>query len=201
MLTEAAATVDDRRADAAGVWLSVSDLAREQRVTKQAISKNITRWAAAGRTVPTKKDGRELLVRVADYKRAAGEVADQAKLLAEQTKKGGEGDPIYTREQARKMGIDADLRQLELDERLGSLIPVKDLQTAAVTCASEIVRAIDQTIGRADELAAAAKIPIAQARTFIKALQRDLRSRAADAFTKLTSEAITKHGSASEIDE
>lgn len=196
MLTDARSTVDGRSLHD-GLWLSVTDLAREQKVKKQAISKNLKRWCRKGREIPTRKSGKELLVRVADYKRAAGETADQAKVAAEQTKKSAsseDGDPIYAREQARKMAIDADLRQLELEERLGLLLPVAQLREATITCASEIVRAIEQTASRADDLAASAKIPITQARAFIRAVQRDLRTRAATAFEKLSASATKREG-------
>ncbi len=181
--------------------MSVSDLARERRVSKQVISKNLKRWAAAGRVVSTKREGKATMIRVAEYDAARGEIGDLARQMGEAAKKGalldspspdGAGDaPIYTYEQARAKQYEADIKEIELRKLRGELVEVAALQGAATAAAEAMLRAIDQLPARAEELAVAAKMPLAACRQFLKTAARDLRSRAADVFSGLASRAMT----------
>lgn len=191
MLTDVTPPVDGRRPGKdAGLWLSVSALAAERGVSKQGISKQLERWAKAGSPVATRRDGRALLVNVAEYDSRRGDLVDLAKVQGDRTKKKADSsdsaDPTYTREQARRMGYQADLAQIELRTKLGELVPVAALEQAAVDCGEVLVRVIDQIATRADEVAAAvAKEGVPGARAVLKAIARDLRSRAAEEFAKL----------------
>lgn len=180
--------------------MSLSDLARERGVSKQVISKNLQRWADAGRAVPTRKEGKSLLVKVAEYDAARGEIGDLARQAGEATKKGAAPDdlptadpdaPVYTREQARAKQYEADIKEIELAKLRGELVEVVQLRDAATDAAEAMLRAIDQVPSRAEEIAAAAKIPVAQARQFLKSVTRDLRQRATDVFAGLAAKAMS----------
>jgi hypothetical protein len=133
MLNDTAPVVDDRRrTQADGYWLTISGLAAERRVSKQAISKNIRRWAALGTPVSTRRKGRQVMVNVAEYDARKGEVGDLGRELGEQTKKTADvgTDPVYTREQARSKGYEADLKFIEREKQLGRLVEVETLRIA-----------------------------------------------------------------------
>lgn len=188
--------------------MSISDLARERKVSKQVISKNLKRWADAGRTVPTRKDGKSLLIKVAEYDAARGEVGDLARQMGEATKKGvpaddppppdQDGQPVYTREQARAKQYEADLKEIELAKVRGELVEVAQLRAAATQAAESMMRAIDQMPARAEDLAAATNVPVAQCRHFLKGTARDLRQRAADVFAGLAANAMASRDSTDE---
>lgn len=86
------------------------------------------------------------------------------------------GDLVLAREQARRASYDADLKQLELEERLGKLIRVDDVERAMQACAEAIVNAINQLPSRADDLASSvAREGAPGARAFLKTVAMELR--------------------------
>jgi DNA-binding Lrp family transcriptional regulator len=196
MLTDATSHVDAPSAAPGGLWLSISALAEARGVSKQVVSKNLKRWAAAGAQVSMRRQGKALLVNVAEYDRAHGELTDLAREQGAQTKRAltepaaGE-DPVFAREQARKAAYDADLAMIKRDEQLGRLVPVAELERAAIACGEAAVRTIDQIVNRAEELAeAVAKSGVGGARTALKEIARDLRRRLADEFARLPTAAM-----------
>lgn len=171
---------------AQGLWMSVSELAVVRGIDKSAISRRLQRLQAGGARIGTRREGRSLLVNVADFDVAVGEHGDRARETGEATKKGGSlDDPIYSREQARRMSYEADIKKIELARLRGELILVADLSDAAMNAGETILRGIDQWVGRAEELANAANVPVSVARVFLKAATRDLRQRIADTMQAL----------------
>jgi hypothetical protein len=81
-------------------------------------------------------------------------------------------DPILAREQARKTQIAAHLAQLDLNQRLGQLLPLDRAQEAARAAAERLRRAVEQMPSRAEEVASG----LAQASPFAQALLAALRS-------------------------
>lgn len=189
MLTDTAATVDGRGILLAGHWLSVSDLAKDHRVSKQAVSKNIERWTSAGQTITTRRQGKALLVNVAEYDAARAEAGDGVHVLTEERKRDGPvdpADPILAKEQARKAGYDADLKFIELEKQRGRLVEVEALDQAGADCGHIIGRAIDQIINRAEEIGIAyVKDGLQGARTVAKDVARQVKKRAAEELAKL----------------
>lgn len=190
--------------------MSISELARERKVSKQVISKNLRRWADAGRAVPTRKEGKSLLIKVAEYDAARGEVGDLARQMGEATKKSsiaddptpqGQDGPLYTREQARAKQYEADLKEIELIRVRGELVEVAQLRDAATQAAEAMLRAIDQMASRSEDLAAATNVPVAQCRQFLKSVARDLRQRATDVFAGLASKAMASQDQPTEDDD
>lgn len=183
------------------VWMSISDLAREQMVDKAAISRRVKRLEAQGLVTTRRGRGGTKLVAAAEFYRASEQATDAVRAL-----NGGSardvaaldaiapGDPSLARQQARRAGLDADLKELELQERLGQLLPIKDVEAAMVRCAEAMVRAVDQIGGRADDLAAAvARDGVGGARTILRELSRDLRVRLGQEMRLLEAEGKRDH--------
>ncbi|WP_127076158.1 MarR family transcriptional regulator [Rhodomicrobium lacus] len=182
-------TADTQEPVGAGLWVSVSDLAARKGVTKQTISERVAKLVRDGLIETRPGPGRAKLVNLAAYDRAVGETGDAAKELGAATKASiraqeqGEpapatgGDHVLAREQARRMAYEADLAKLKLEERLGNLLPIEDIEAAMVRCAEALTRAFEQLPTRADDLAAAvAKDGVNGARAFLKTVARDMRA-------------------------
>jgi DNA-binding MarR family transcriptional regulator len=169
--------------DVEGYWLSVSELARQRGVDKAAISRRAKRYEAQGLLTPRAGKGGVKMINVAEFDRAAGEATDAVRALngagggAQATQVAAvPGDPILAREQARRASYDADLKKLELQERLGELVPAKDVQEAIVALSENFVRALDQMPSRAEEgFAEATKGGVAGFRAFLRALANGVR--------------------------
>lgn len=186
-----ASEVNDKpKNPASGLWLSVTDLAKAKGVSKPAITQIIQRWAQIGTPVSTRKEGKKLLVNVAEFDRIKGEVGD---LVRDQTPEAtpGTGDPVFAREQARRMAYDADLKQLELDEKLGNLVPTANADKAGAELTAMLNRACEQIPARAEDMAAAvAKDGVAGGRSWLKLAMVDLRNRFADELERIIANAV-----------
>ncbi len=179
--------------------LSLEDLARERGVSKAAISKNITRWTSHGAKIATRKRGQVLLINADDY--------DQAKVNAGTNPLSHEQSGIkvsptgsYAQEQARKIGFEAELKRLELEERLGNLIPREELQKATEQASEAVLRSIDHAVMRVDELQeASARGGVAALRVALKGVIRDVKTRCADALVRIaTPDATGTNGATDE---
>jgi hypothetical protein len=169
--------------DAEGYWLSVTELARLRGVDKAAISRRAKRYEEQGLLTPRAGKGGVKLICVAEFDRAAGQATDAVRELNGSA--GGAaaapaaalpGDPTLAKQQARRAGYDADLKQLELQERLGELVRVADVQEAIVVLSENFVRAIEQMPARAEEgFAEATKGGLAGFRAFLRALANGVR--------------------------
>jgi len=182
-------TADTQEPVGAGLWVSVSDLAARKGVTKQTISERVAKLVRDGLIETKPGPGRAKLVNLAAYDKAVGETGDAAKAIGALTKatiraqEQGEaapssgGDHVLAREQARRAAYEADLAKLRLDEKLGRLLPIEDVEASMVRCAEALTRAFDQLPTRADDLAAAvAKDGVNGARAFLKVVARDTRA-------------------------
>lgn len=179
-------TPDTQGAGRDGLWVSVSDLAARKGVTKQTIAEKVARLEAQGLLSTRPGKGRAKLVNLAEFDRAIGETGDairemaaaSARPSAPVTQPAPEGaDPILAKEQARRVAYQADLAKLDLDERLGKLLPVEHVTAAMVRCAEALTRALEQMPTGADDLAAAvAKEGVTGARAFLRTMGRDMRA-------------------------
>lgn len=147
-----------------GVWLSISDLARERGADKSSVSRRVSRLESRG-LLTTRVDGKTKLVNAAEYDRVLGQVGDAIK---EQAARSGSDDaaPGLASEQTRRTAYMAELARLDLEERLGKLLPLADVEAAMVRCAAALVRVIDQLPGRSDD---------PQIKPLLKAMARELR--------------------------
>lgn len=174
-----------------GLWVSGSELAKLKGVTKQTVSEKVARLVDAGKLEVRPGKGKAKLINVAAYDRAVGETTDLSRAQGAQTKLAADPDaaprdPTFTKHQATRAGYEAELKRLDLEERLGRLRSVADIEDATVTCGETVVRLIDQLVLSADEIAAAvAKDGVTGARAALKNIQFDLRTKIAEAFAKI----------------
>lgn len=188
-------TVEVDAVDASG-WMSLSDLARVKNVSKQAISKRVSRLVDQKALTTREGERGALLVNLAEFDRAAGESTDliRAQNGRQATKLAADGDPILTREQARRAAYAADMAELDLKERLGELMPVKDVERSYGEVAAATVEVIDQLSGYADAVAAAvARNGAMGARQELKNIARKMREDLARKLQQMGLSAQTQH--------
>lgn len=182
-------TPDMQPNTADGLWISGSELAKLKGVTKQTVSERVARLVDAGKLEIRPGKGKAKLINVAAYDRAVGETTDLSRAQGAQTKAATldtatPRDPSFTKHQADKAGYEAELKRLDLEERLGRLRPVEEIEAAAIKLGETVVRLVDQLVERADEIAAAvAKDGVIGARGTLKSIQFELRTKIAEAFT------------------
>jgi DNA-binding Lrp family transcriptional regulator len=172
----------DSGVDAPALWLSVSALAAQLGISRQALSKRVDRLKAQGLIRPRPGPRNAVEINVAEFDRVIGETTDLARSTthtAAPAVAATEKEPrgfVYTVEQARRVAYQADIAKLDLDERLGKLLPVSEVESAMVRVAEAMVRQIDQLPSRADDIATAVGVNgVNGARAALKAFARDLR--------------------------
>lgn len=174
-----------------GLWLSISEIARLKGKSRQATAKRIASLAANGLLDIRPGENGTKLVNLAQFDRAVGEVGDAIKEGAAETRAEIEAadaptSPALRDHQARAAQYAADLKFLDLEERLGRLVPVIEVEDAAAKCAEATVRIIDRLPTYADSIASAVgKDGPAGARAKLKEIARELRSGIAEAHGEL----------------
>lgn len=162
------------------VLVTISDLARREGVSKQAISKRVARFAAENKLTVHDGPRGSRLVSLAEFDRVVGQTADLGRTAAAATvRRAAEpsASHAFTSEQARHKAYQADLAQLDLEERLGRLVPTAKLAEAGSRIAEAANRVIDAFAGRADDVAAAVhKDGTPGARAELRTMSRDLRA-------------------------
>lgn len=176
-----------------GLWLTVAEVARCKGITRQALNERVDRLASEG-LIKVRRDGRSKLINLAEFDRVVGEVGDAIKEGAAMTRAEVDGDaeknPALRDHQARAAQYTADLKYLDLEERLGRLVPVAEVEDAAAKCAEATVRVIDRLPTYADAIAAAVgKDGPAGARAKLKEIAREIRQAIADAHGELARKA------------
>jgi hypothetical protein len=186
-------------------WFPLSEVARLKGISKQALSRRVARLVDTG-ALETRPGSRgTVLVNLAAFDKAADETTDliratnggRGRQAAQGVSGGGSLETIVlAREQARRASYDADLKKLDLDERLGKILSTDDVADAMSACAEAMVRAIDQISARADDIATAvAKNGSAGARQALKDIARDLRSTLARELRTLEALGAGQHAS------
>lgn len=180
----------------AGLWLSVSEIARQKDKSRQAIAKRVDSLVEAGLLETRPGPSGTKLVNLAQFDRAVGDTGDAFKEAAAETRAaeaGAGADPTTARKrdhQARSEQYTADLKFLDLEERLGRLVPVAEVKDAGMKAAEAIVRIVDRLPTYAEALAGAAvKDGTAGARGQLKEIARELRTAIADAMDVIAAEA------------
>jgi DNA-binding MarR family transcriptional regulator len=162
--------------------MTVSELARHRGVDKAAISRRVARLVDLERLATRPGPRGAKLINVAEFDKATGETTDAIRELNGLAAKDAPpllkpDDLVLSQQQARRAAYDADLKKLDLDERLGKLLPIEDVEAAMALCAEALVRKIDQLPTLADEMASAVGRDGAQgARTYFRTIARDLRT-------------------------
>lgn len=179
----------------AAQFASVTDLAGMLGVDKAVVSRKVKRFEASGALEATPAaPGRQKLVNVAAYLAAADQSIDAIRALngafaqAEPAAELG-ASPILAKEQARRVAIQADLAQIELDTARGTLVQVGDVRDAMARAAGELVRGLDGLTARADDFASAvASGGVPGLRSALKEAIRELRERLAAEMTLLAAD-------------
>lgn len=179
-----------------GLWLSISEIARQKDKSRQAIAKRVDALVEAGKLKTKPGEGGTKLVNLAQYDRAVGETGDAVKEGAAVTRAeietgaGASESPALRDNQARAAKYSADLKFLDLEERLGRLVPVGEVEDAAQKCAEATVRVVDRLPTYADAIAAAVgKDGPAGARAKLKEIAREIRQAIAEAHGELARKA------------
>lgn len=183
-----------------GLWLTISELAARKGVAKPTISVKVSRLEALGQIQTRPGKGKTKLVNLAQYDAAVGETTDLARERGAQTKReqeprqpetpsGNAGDPIYTREQARRMAYQADREKIALGESLEKLVPVDRVAEVTRRLFEPVLRRLDRLESRAGDAAAAVgRDGTNGARQFLKALKIEIRNDLADGFATIAAE-------------
>lgn len=180
--------------DDLGLWESVAEVARRKGIARQSLNERVDRLESEGR-IKVRRDGRSKLINVAEFDRVVGEVGDAVKegaaiTRAEAEAVGDDKNPALRDNQARAAQYTADLKYLDLEERLGRLVPVAEVEDAAQKCAEATVRVVDRLPTYADAIAAAVgKDGPAGARAKLKEIAREIRQAIAEAHGELARKA------------
>jgi hypothetical protein len=160
--------------------VNISELARIRGVSTVSISKRVKRLETRGE-LRTKEGPRgSKLVDFAEFERVSRETVDGVRQLNGRTPARA-ADPVLSREQARRTKADADLKELDRDERLGALVRGDKVEEALAESLRMHARIIDQIPTRAEECASAVtKGGVNGARAFLRQLALDIRDDLAD---------------------
>lgn len=181
----------------AGLWLSISEIARERGKSRQAIAKRVDSLVEAGKLETRAGPSGTKLVSLAQFDRAVGETGDAFKEAAAETRAEAESDatavasPALRDHQSRAAQYTADLKFLDLEERLGRLVPIDEAKQGGVKIGEAVVRILGRLPTYAEGMAAAAaKDGVQGARGMFKEIERDLRTAIAEAIGEIARAAV-----------
>lgn len=181
----------------AGLWLSVSEIARQKDKSRQAIAKRVDSLVEAGLLETRPGPGGTKLVNLAQFDRAVGEVGDAFKESAAETRAEAEleatavASPALRDHQSRAAQYTADLKFLDLEERLGRLVPIDEAKAGGVAIGEAVVRIMGRLATYAEAMnAAAVKDGVQGCRGMLKDIERDLRVAMAEAIGEIARAAV-----------
>jgi len=180
-----------------GLWLSISDIARERGKSRQAIAKRVDSLVEAGLLDTRPGPGGTKLVNLAQFDRAVGEVGDAFKEGAAETRAEAEAEtnspasPALRDHQSRAAQYTADLKFLDLEERLGRLVPIDEAKAGGVKIGEAVVRIMGRLPTYAEAMSAAAtKDGVQGCRGLLKDIERELRVAMAEAIGEIARAAV-----------
>jgi hypothetical protein len=173
---------DGSRVDDAD-WASVSDVARQRGVTRQAISKRVKALAGRGK-LSTQGEGRNLRFHLPTFDALTAAAHDPAQDLRNRHQRSGSESesssdepsgesakekrqrPVvaqdlansssYDAASAREKNAKAELAEMRLAQERGELVKVRDIEVAAVNAGTKIAQAVSAMKAKAGKLYAAA---------------------------------------------
>ena len=178
-----------------GLWLSVAELGRARGISRQSAAERVGRLERLGQLTTRPGAGRSKLVNLAEFDRATADTVDGVRAI-----NGGGSlvsspaasapivstDPVLVKEQARRAAYDADLKRLDLLERLGILVQVDRLREDTTEIAGHMLRALDRLPSKLDEMMAVCGQGPAAGRRFLRDLGIELRTVIATNLQDLT---------------
>lgn len=141
--------------ESAAPWVSVTELAKLRGVSAAAISKRVKRLRE-GSGLETSGQGRSLRINLAHFDRLVGETSDPAQELRNPSGKatgpddGAGANGSYSTERARREGYQAENARLDLEERLGRIASMEEVDRRNYAAAR---RARDRLLGLPGRLA------------------------------------------------
>lgn len=172
----------------AGVWKSLSELAVIHGVSKVAIKKRVDRFERDG-LVTTRREGRERLVDVAAYDKAIGVAGDAYREQSAATARELRLPDIAVQTgdlrdaQTQKTQWEARRAALDVNERLGKVVAISDVETAMVKAGEAIVRALAQLPTCASDLMLVARDGEPAMRRKLREIEDRIRRAAGGALT------------------
>jgi hypothetical protein len=141
------------------------------------------------------RPGGTKLVNLAQFDRASATPATPSKRPAPKPSAEADGDaptsPALRDHQARAAQYTADLRFLDLEERLGRLVPIDDFKTGGIKIGEAVVRILGRLPTHAEAMTAVAiKDGVPAARAMFKDIERELRTAIADAIGEIAGAAV-----------
>jgi biotin operon repressor len=179
-----------------GLWLSVSEIARQKGKSRQAIAKRVDSLVEAGLIEARPGEGGTKLVNLAQFDRAVGDTGDAFKEAAAETRAADDADtapagPRKRDHQARSEQYTADLKFLDLEERLGRLVPIDDAKNGGVKIGEAVVRILGRLPTYAEQMTAAGvKDGVPGSRALFKEIERNLRTAIAEALRDIVGAAV-----------
>ncbi len=179
-----------------GLWLTITELAEHKGLGKPWISEKVKALEADGKIETRSGKGKTKLVNLAQFDRAVGETGDAVKEAAAETRAeagaGGESaSPVLRDHQARAAQYAADLKFLDLEERLGRLVLIAEVKAAGIEIAEVVVTVIGGLSAHAEGVAAvAAKDGVQGVRGMLKDIEHKLRDEIAKGIGKLVGKAV-----------
>lgn len=203
------AITEKQQSDVAGVWVTITELARRKGVSKQSIAEKVSRLENEGR-ITTRREGNKRLVELASFDYAVGQIGDAFKELAAETGRDlrlADGQALAQSglrdAQADRARYDAQLKALELAERQGLVVPLRSEHglEAAVTKVSELLlRDLNAPMGWSSGLMEAASRGEGAVRQFLRQKIREQRETVSKTLLKLAGEATEAERVGFEID-
>lgn len=176
-------TTEDQKNNS-GLWLSIAEIARRKSVSRQAIAERVTRFEEAGSITTKPGKANAKLVNLAEFDRLAEEQTSFAKKSGARNGGGGHSRRgAYNDAITEKAQYDAELKRLELAERLKQMVPIEEVVTIAERSGEIVISVIEGLSRRADDITAAALA--GQVRPLLKTIIFDMRTRIAAEFNKL----------------
>lgn len=211
-------STDGNGAGSDGLWVSLRELARLKGVDVAAISRRVARFVEEEKLAPRPGPRGAKLINRAEYDRLVGETGDPVKERAAETARlfrDGDDAPVVAKNDddpaaqlatnAKRTAAvyDAELKKLELGERLGQLIGRDDLLQARDRCGAAIATMIERLPLRAAEVSAAvAKGGETGAREILGKIAFDVSQAIASSLRELMNEGLAQEaagGIAAEI--
>ena len=199
-------STDGKGAESDGLWVSLRELARLKGVDVALISRRVALFVEEQKLATRPGPRGAKLINRAEYDRLVGETGDPIKERAAETArlfregedaalaKPDDGQAAAATNAKRTAAVyDAEIKKLELGERLGHLIGRDDLLQARDRCGAAIATVIERLPLRAAEMSAAvAKGGESGAREVLGKIAFDISQSIAAALRELMNEGLAQ---------
>lgn len=154
--------------DETGDWVAVSALAERYGVSRQAVSKRVGKFTDKGQ-LPTRGAGKSLRIHLPTYAQLVSASHDPAQDLRNRNVKRLEAadDALlidappqqqkFNDAAAREKNAKAQLAEMQLAQKRGELVPVREIEAAAIETGTKIAQRLSAMKASAGKLYAASK--------------------------------------------